>query len=65
MPLFIRKYKLEHLTTYGLQHSFATLAMSPEVLHVIMVHDVFDTIKKYYIYITEERIRNEILKLYR
>ena len=40
MPKFIKKYNLEHLTTYGLRHSFATLCstlgMPPEVLHVIM-----------------------------
>ncbi len=69
MPQFIRKYKLEHLTTYGLRHSFATLCstlgMPPEVLHVIMGHSDFDTTRKYYIHITEERKRNEMLKLYR
>lgn len=69
MPQFIRKYKLEHLTTYGLRHSFATLCstlgMPPEVLHVIMGHGDFDTTRKYYIHITEERKRNEMLKLYR
>ncbi len=69
MPQFIKKYKLEHLTTYGLRHSFATLCstlgMPPEVLHVIMGHADFDTTRKYYIHITEERKRNEMLKLYR
>lgn len=59
MPQFIKKYNLEHLTTYGLRHSFATLCstlgMPPEVLHVIMVHADFDTTRKYYIHITEER----------
>lgn len=69
MPQFIKKYKLEHLTTYGLRHSFATLCstlgMPQEVLHVIMGHADFDTTRKYYIHITEERKRNEMLKLYR
>ena len=69
MPQFIKKYNLEHLTTYGLRHSFATLCstlgMSPEVLHVIMGHADFDTTRKYYIHITEERKKNEMLKLYR
>ena len=69
MPQFIKKYNLEHLTTYGLRHSFATLCstlgMPPEVLHVIMGHADFDTTRKYYIHITEERKRNEMLKLYR
>lgn len=68
MPQFIKKYNLEHLTTYGLRHSFATLCstlgMPPEVLHVIMGHADFDTTRKYYIHITEERKRNEMLKLY-
>ena len=69
MPQFIKKYNLEHLTTYGLRHSFATLCstlgMPPEVLHVIMGHADFDTTRKYYIHITEERKRNEMFKLYR
>ena len=59
MPQFIKKYDLEHMTTYGLRHSFATLCstmgMPPEVLHVIMGCTDFDTIRKYYIHITEER----------
>lgn len=69
MPQFIKKYNLEHLTTYGLRHSFATLCstlgMPPEVLHVIMGHADFDTTRKYYIHITEEKKKNEMLKLYR
>lgn len=69
MPKFIKQYKLEHLTTYGLRHSFATLCstlgMPPEVLHIIMGHSDFDTTRKYYIHITEERKRNEMFKLYR
>lgn len=68
MPQFIKKYKLEHLTTYGLRHSFATLCstlgMPPEVLHVIMGHADFDTTRKYYIHITGERKKNEMLKMY-
>lgn len=68
MPQFIKKYNLEHMTTYGLRHSFATLCstlgMPPEVLHVIMGHADFDTTRKYYIHITEERKRNEMIKLY-
>lgn len=69
MPQFIKKYNLEHLTTYGLRHSFATLCstlgMPPEVLHVIMGHADFDTTRKYYIHITEERKKNEMIKLYK
>lgn len=68
MPKFIKKYSLEHLTVYGLRHSFATLcstlSMPPEVLHVIMGHADFDTTRKYYIHITEERKKNEMMKLY-
>lgn len=68
MPQFIKKYKLEHLTTYGLRHSFATLCstlgMPQEVLHVIMGHADFDTTRKYYIHITEERKKNEMMKMY-
>jgi len=68
MPKFIKKYNLEHLTTYGLRHSFATLCstlgMPPEVLHVIMGHADFDTTRKYYIHITGERKKNEMMKMY-
>ena len=68
MSKFIKKYKLEHLTTYGLRHSFATLCstlgMPPEVLHVIMGHADFDTTRKYYIHITGERKKNEMMKMY-
>lgn len=68
MPKFIKKYSLEHLTTYGLRHSFATLCstlgMPPEVLHVIMGHADFDTTRKYYIHITGERKKNEMMKMY-
>lgn len=69
MPKFIKQYKLEHLTTYGLRHSFATLCstlgMPQEVLHIIMGHVDFDTTRRYYIHITEERKRNEMFKLYK
>lgn len=68
MPDFIKKYQLEHLTTYGLRHSFATLCstlgMPPEVLHVIMGHADFDTTRRYYIHITDERKKNEMIKMY-
>ncbi len=69
MPTFIKKYNLEHLTTYGLRHSFATLCstlgMPPEVLHVIMGHTDFETTRKYYIHISEERKRYEMIKMYK
>lgn len=45
MPTFIRKYNLEHMTVYGLRHSFATICssdgMPPEVLHILMGHRRF------------------------
>lgn len=68
MPTFIRKYNLEHMTVYGLRHSYATLCSSegvpPEVLHILMSHSDFDTTRKYYIHITEARKQQEMLKLY-
>lgn len=68
MPTFIKKYNLEHMTVYGLRHSFATLCSSegvpPEVLHILMGHSDFDTTRRYYIHITEARKQQEMLKLY-
>ena len=68
MPTFIRKYKLEHMTVYGLRHSFATncaeQGLPPEVLHILMGHSDFDTTRKFYIHITEARKQQEMLKLY-
>lgn len=68
MPTFIRKYKLEHMTVYGLRHSYATLCsslgMPPEVLHILMGHSDFDTTRRYYIHISEARKQQEMLKLY-
>lgn len=68
MPTFIKKYNLEHMTVYGLRHSYATLCSSegvpPEVLHILMAHSDFDTTRKYYIHITEARKQQEMLKLY-
>lgn len=68
MPKFIKKYNLEHMTVYGLRHSFATNCSSeglpPEVLHILMGHSDFDTTRKYYIHITDARKQQEALKLY-
>ena len=68
MPKFIKKYSLEHMTVYGLRHSYATLCSSegvpPEVLHILMAHSDFDTTRRYYIHITEARKQQEMLKLY-
>lgn len=68
MPTFIKKYKLEHMTVYGLRHSYTTLCsslgMPPEVLHILMGHADFDTTRRYYIHISEARKQQEMLKLY-
>lgn len=68
MPKFIKKYGLEHMTVYGLRHSYATLCSSegipPEVLHILMGHSDFDTTRKFYIHISEARKQQEMLKLY-
>ena len=68
MPKFVKKYGLEHMTVYGLRHSYATLCSSegvpPEVLHVLMGHCDFDTTRRYYIHISEARKQQEMLKLY-
>ena len=68
MPTFIRKYNLEHMTVYGLRHSYATLCSTegvpPEVLHILMGHSDFDTTRRYYIHISEARKQQEMLKLY-
>ncbi len=62
MPKFIKKYGLEHMTVYGLRHSFATLnsekGMDREVLKELMGHSEFETTDFYYIHITEERRKN-------
>ena len=68
MPKFIKKYNLEHMTVYGLRHSYATLCSTegvpPEVLHILMGHSDFDTTRRYYIHISETRKQQEMLKLY-
>lgn len=68
MPKFIKKYNLEHMTVYGLRHSYATLCSTegvpPEVLHILMGHSDFDTTRRYYIHISEARKQQEMLKLY-
>ena len=50
MPTFIKKYNLEHMTVYGLRHSYASLysslGMPPEVLHILMGHCDFDTTRR-------------------
>ena len=65
MSKFIKKYGLEHMTVYGLRHSFATLCSSEgmplEVLHIIMGYYDFDTTMKFYIHTSEARKQQEML----
>ncbi len=69
MPSFIKKYKLEHMTVYGLRHSYASLCSAegvpPEVLHILMGHSDFDTTRKYYIHVSEARKQQEMQKVYK
>lgn len=66
MANFIRRYKLEHMTVYGLRHSFATLnsekGMDKEVLREIMGHADFETTEFYYIFISDKRKQEEFKK---
>ena len=66
MPKFIKKYGLEHMTVYGLRHSFATLmsenGMDKEVLREIMGHADFETTEFYYIFISDKRKKEEFKK---
>lgn len=59
MPRFISRHDLEHMTVYGLRHSFAThckeLGMDREVLAKLMGHTDYSTTQKYYIHISTER----------
>ena len=62
----VERNKLEHMTVYGLRHSFATFyaenGMYESVLAMIMGHSDPSTTKKYYIHISEKRKRLEMLK---
>ena len=62
----IKKYNLEHMTVYGFRHSFATLmsenGMDKEVLREIMGHADFETTDFYYIFISENRKKEEFKK---
>lgn len=62
MPRFLKRHKdagLEHLTVYGLRHSFAThcreLGMEPEVLAKLMGHTEYETTQKYYVHISKQK----------
>ena len=68
MPKFIKKYGLEHMTVYGLRHSFATLnsekGMDKEVLRELMGHSEFETTDFYYVHISEERKKKEFERIH-
>ncbi len=68
MPKFIKKYGLEHMTVYGLRHSFATLCasegMNPDVLHTLMGHSSYSSTRTYYIHVSEEWKHKEMLNIY-
>ncbi len=60
---FREKYELEYLTPYGLRHSFATFlseqGMRDIVLMKLMGHADFGTTQKYYIFVSDERKKQE------
>lgn len=66
MPGFLEKWKLPHITPYGLRHSFASLmvklGVKESVLKVIMGHTSILTTHKYYIHIPKEDIMQEIME---
>ena len=65
---FTEKYDLEHMTAYGLRHSFATFCsekgMEQIVLMKLMGHADFHTTQKYYICVSKERKQKEMAKVY-
>lgn len=68
MPRFLKRHsELEHLTTYGLRHSFAThckaLGMPPEILAKLMGHTEYETTQKYYIHISNKAKVDELKKI--
>ncbi len=69
MKSFIKKYQLEHMTPYGLRHSFATFCseqgMDQIVLMRLMGHSNFDTTQKYYICVSSKRKQQAIKEVYK
>ena len=69
MRAFIAKYNLEHMTPYGLRHSFATFCseqgMEPIVLMKLMGHSDFNTTQKYYIVVSSRRKKQAIHDVYK
>lgn len=69
MKKFIEKYNLEHMTPYGLRHSFASFCsekgMDQLVLMKLMGHSDFNTTQKYYISISNKRKKLAMEKAYK
>ena len=68
MPRFLKRHtELEHLTVYGLRHSFAThckeLGMDAEVLSKLMGHTEYETTQKYYIHVSKQRKVDALMKI--
>lgn len=63
---FRAKYDLEYLTPYGLRHSFATFlsehGVQDIVLMKVMGHADFKTTQKYYIFVSNKRKQEQLLK---
>ena len=69
MRNFIDKYNLEHMTPYGLRHSFATFCseqgMEQIVLMRLMGHSDFNTTQKYYICVSSKRKKEAMQNVYK
>lgn len=69
LKAIMHKYNLEHMTVYGFRHSFATLmsenGMDKEVLREIMGHADFETTDFYYIFISDKRKKEELMKAHK
>lgn len=70
MPRFLQRHKsegLEHLTVYGLRHSFAThcreLGMEPEVLAKLMGHTEYETTQKYYVHVSKQKKVDALMRI--
>lgn len=69
MVKFIKKYNLEHMTPYGLRHSFATYCsekgMDQVVLMRLMGHSDFNTTQQYYICVSSKRKKQALKTAYK
>ena len=68
MPRFLKRHnELDHLTVYGLRHSFAThckeLGMDAEVLAKLMGHTEYETTQKYYVHVSKQRKVDALMKI--